>query len=737
MAKKFLVWLDILGFVRLAREIATESHLTERKVRSDFANVIRQRVDAMETKGEIIGKNYGDRDDWILVTASSDSVFKIISEILTHNTGYDRHEKIPLEIAIGTGEYDKWARFDGSELIAEDSTLEFLKTDIIGFYHTWHGSQCGESPKSTFVILTESAYRELAPLDRRQCKKIEHNRDDETISFFVVDVDSVQQRGKLFEFLEKINRPSSKLYDRIDDMYVRPLEYRTIERALRTKRLVFITGTREYGKTYTAVRLLWDFFLRGYEPVWIEGGEVFERLIGRRRLEEIEKELRPHQIVYFEDPFGKKRYERRESLERGIGTIVDCVHNTEDVYVIVTSREEIFKQFEEEHLSSVVISKFEKKLNVKRPSYDYARRKRMLLKWAESKDCKWLGDRSLRNAVLKQMRHNKLPTPLSIRDFAIATAAISEKDVLLKKIEEKSKETARSFAEEIEDMTDDKILFLSFPFVSDFPVELVRKGYVRLVKALAMKESWDFERMVGWFREDKISIDAGRVKFSHASYSEALDHLLVQKGRLTRINRHILSRVLLRLSENNTTAWALAIFVIDNFGRLPQKVRDLLFRLSENNATSRTLAYVVADNFGKLPREVANHLLLELSGKDANAGFVAWTVVDNYDSMPKKVRDLLFRLSENNTTAWAVACVVADNFGKLPREVANHLLLELSGKDATAEDVAWAVVGNYDRLPKKVKDELLLRLWQHPRARVIVDSDWAAPRRYPYLIGPW
>lgn len=60
-------------------------------------------------------------------------------------------------------------------------------------------------------------------------------------------------------FLEKISSYDF-WYQRIDDLYVAPLEYDEIKDALDKSRIVFITGTKEYGKTYTAIKLLWEYY---------------------------------------------------------------------------------------------------------------------------------------------------------------------------------------------------------------------------------------------------------------------------------------------------------------------------------------------------------------------------------------------------------------------------------------------------------------------------------------------
>jgi len=74
--------------------------------------------------------------------------------------------------------------------------------------------------------------------------------------------------------------------------------------------------------------------------VWVRGGEFEERRIVRQRLEGL---LKPGHIYYFEDPFEKERYEKRESLEQGIRVTVNSIRKVNDVYVIITPRKEVFK----------------------------------------------------------------------------------------------------------------------------------------------------------------------------------------------------------------------------------------------------------------------------------------------------------------------------------------------------------------------------------------------------------
>lgn len=80
--------LDILGFEELAKEIAVKKTIEERKVRKDFIEIIKERIEEIEKQGRIIGKKYGKSDDWLFVVDCIDNVFVSILKILEHNPGY-------------------------------------------------------------------------------------------------------------------------------------------------------------------------------------------------------------------------------------------------------------------------------------------------------------------------------------------------------------------------------------------------------------------------------------------------------------------------------------------------------------------------------------------------------------------------------------------------------------------------------------------------------------------------
>ena len=720
--KKYLIYLDILGFKELPKILEERSGFEEDIIREYFlTDALKKKIE--EIKREEIQTHDGiseitGSDNYLLIVGDIQTAFELVGKLTTIKIPHKDHEFIPLEVALGTKEIDK-----GIEVhpINREKIIEFLKEDVINPYRSYYKNKNDETIKETFVLFTQEFFDDLEPLDKKYCERISHKK-----TFFVADLEKIRQRARLFDFLEKIGYSGSKWYGRIDEVYVPPSEYEDLTKTLKEKGILCITGTQEYGKTYTAVRLMWEFYNRGYEPRWVQGGEAAERTEVRRKLENIRAELKPRRIIYFEDPFGKTRYERRESLEREIGTIIDSVEQAEDVYVVITSREEVFKEFKKEKLSAKELKEFEEKLNIKKPSYNYEKRKEILLNCAEGENCKWLGNEKLKNLVLASMKDEKtLPTPLRIKDFAVSTFDIEKEDELKEKLKEKSMETAKAFAEEIKSMADDKILFLSFLFiVENFKIEFVRATYQELVEELNLKDVWAFDRVLNWFKDDKVDCSGNHIKFSHPSYSEALPHLLVEEGYITRMSKEIFSKLLLKLSNVDGIAAIIALNVLFNSYKFSDDVRnELLLNLSEMDEAAEYVVWAIGGNFDMFSDDVRNKLLLNLfeTGADEECvvDYVAEYVAYNFDELPDNVRNLLFKLSEIDEVAFYVALAVTDNFDKIPNDVRNKLLLILSEKNGAAEVVAEFVADNFDEFPDNVRN--LLDKLQEPLQDTIKD----------------
>ena len=606
-------------------------------------------------------------------------------------------------------------KLNGAGLIIEKATIDFYKTKIIGSYHRWYkNTHKGRSPKSDFVLLTQQAYCELEPPDRRMCKEVTIVRPKDEPRFYSGDVNRIQQRGRMYAFLQKIGFAENKWYERIDEVYIPPLEYTNILRTLNRNKIVFITGTREYGKTFTAIRLLWDFYNKGFEPRWFTGRTPRERDEIERHLENITSELKPNHIIYFEDPFGKTKYEKRENLEREIGSIIEITRKVENAYVIIKSREEVFKEFQKEKISLEELVKFEETLNVKKPSYNHDKRKDILLKWAEVQECKWFGNSQSRDFILKQIEDETiLPTPLSLKDFTIATVNIERINELAAQLGEKSRETARAFADEIRNMTHDKILFLAFLFISqDFTINYVKELYQTSTKMLNIENAWECDRVINWFKNDKINIRCGKLEFAHASYYDTLQYLLIDDGYISWINERIISRLLLYLSERNEVLWETAWFLADNFRRLaPEIAYKLLVKLSNIDEVSDAISWCVAINYDVIPHDIRNGVMVNISEMDQAVYGITQILLDHFNDLADDLRaGLLKKALEYGPTARYAIQELFRNFHDISAAAISEITYRVSENEDAVSNVlstAREVLFVSDDFPENVSDNLL------------------------------
>jgi hypothetical protein len=83
-----------------------------------------------------------------------------------------------------------------------------------------------------------------------------------------------------------------------------------MEKALKENRCIFIIGSPEYGKTHTAIKLLWEFYKNSNcKPRYIEAGSRDDDDIINKREDIITKLVNQdksleNNVIYIEDPLG-------------------------------------------------------------------------------------------------------------------------------------------------------------------------------------------------------------------------------------------------------------------------------------------------------------------------------------------------------------------------------------------------------------------------------------------------
>jgi hypothetical protein len=629
----YLIWIDILGFEKVAKILSNKSGVDERKVRMDFINLINQRIFELETSGDIIGKNYGERDDWLLVTKSIDSLFTIILNLVELDTQYKHQKKIPLEIAIDICDFDESASLQDNMLIREPCVIKFLKTNIVTSFRNWYFQKESKSIKSTFIVLTEEAYNQLDALDKKLCRKIQPENKKR---LFLAEIKSVIQRGRLLKFLEEVQKSSKSSYRRIDKIFVPPNEYKSALKQLETNGILFIVGDPEIGKTYLAVRLLWEHYNIGFKPIWYPGSEYEERKSIRKMI--IDVELPNKSIIYFEDPFGKTKFEDREELRRMIGMFIEKVRRS-NARVIITSRDEVFKEFNEAKLSTADLQSLKVQMYLMTPSYTEEKMDKLLYLWAEEYGCEWLKNKPLKSLVAIVARNN-LATPLSYQDFAFASKNLVEIDELQRLAVTKSREVREAFAEEISEMPQQKILFLSlFLFFGRLDRNIIAELYNKLCKRLELNsEEYPFEYLLEWFFPKIVHNDIHDLfEFTHPSYEEGV----VRSWSMRKVESFFIRTINLLVEEKNprVRGWV-GFFLTMNYQEISSEAQEIIYKIRSDKKANARKAIVDATkaNFINLPINVAIENL-EIIVKDKNRYIrsVGMDIIaDNFNRIPRR-----------------------------------------------------------------------------------------------------
>ncbi len=518
ISKEFLVWVDILGFDNLAKEISGKCQVDERIIRSHFQGLLKSKIEELNSKRIILGKTQLGGDDWLLAVDSIEAVLTTISKILDHNTGYLNYEKMPLEIGVGIGEFDRWAELNGNKLIVENSAINFLKSNIIGTYKEIYKKKNSQSIASTFVVLTKSVVAMLQVWDKFFCKGV---KNSESELFYIAEVEAIKRRASVFEFLKKIGTTPDGSFGRIDSIFIPPNEYEEIKENLEKQKIVFLIGDPEIGKTYCAIQLMWEYYQKGYVPIWELGGEPPQRERVRRKISDCQ--IKESSITYFEDIFGKTKFEDREDLRRNIAGFLNKVEQS-NARAIISSREKVFSEYEREKLSQSDLRKYSIEMALMKPSYTKEKMNLILAIWAKQFDCKWLSDTELAVSIIG-LATNSLTTPLSLHDFASESANYKDLESIKTIINKKSKETKNAFAEEIAQMNKEGLLFFSLVCLLQ-PVDptKIEQLYNDHCKTLGLNLELNSFRELENQYISKITRDEthGEFNFKHSSYEEGV-----------------------------------------------------------------------------------------------------------------------------------------------------------------------------------------------------------------------
>lgn len=227
-----------------------------------------------------------------------------------------------------------------------------------------------------------------------------------------IDDDTISNRSS-YNFLQLIGNNNIG-YKLIDDLFVEPNEYLQIKKSLEEKNIVLIIGDPGIGKTYTAVKLLHEYYKEGYKPIWVMGMSKEDRELQSSKIMNYEPNER--EIVYFEDPFGRTQFERRDDVLQIFLPLLDRIKNSHSK-LIVTSRSTVFQSFKNEVPHSELMNEYVEILNIQKPSYSKAKLKQIYENLCNVDTNNGLYEK-WRNAIYRAIDRDQLITPIMINQLA-------------------------------------------------------------------------------------------------------------------------------------------------------------------------------------------------------------------------------------------------------------------------------------------------------------------------------
>ena len=469
--KYFLVFIGMLGFKNIGQ---TNAQIQFEEIKAAHRKRIADRLNELKNKKKIVNFGEQTKDSWWFFTLNIWNAFRAIGKVL--------EAELPLEIVIGVEEFSKSPA--GEDLTyLRDETVSFMdyapKMQYIykDQYKHEHG---GESIKETFILLTEAAHKELGYDNVCSDKIMEPSGK---WGFYPVKPDEFQKKLKTLEFLEKIGY-ERKDYLFIEELYVQPTRFAQIKEILDKHKIVFIIGDPQIGKTYTAIKLLLEFFKKeNYEPRYISEEERLEQWRFLKK-SDIEEEVEG-KAIYFEDPWGKTDFQESESFLRDIGKLV-AIAKRQNCKVIVTSREGVFREYRDRRETAEDLESLVSSLKVDL-AYSGQDLEQILRNYIDIFKPSWGRDSSLVDVALSAVKNGMLTTPMSIGQLIEYTKSVTDENGLTNGISKTGEDTKTAFATEIKAMFTrgqyGKIVFLSFAYIG-IPLELARLCYSQVLKEL-------------------------------------------------------------------------------------------------------------------------------------------------------------------------------------------------------------------------------------------------------------
>ena len=214
-------------------------------------------------------------------------------------------------------------------------------------------------------------------------------------------------------------------YRKMRDLFEPPYQYEEMKSKLNEHKVLLILGEAHLGKTYTALNLLYDYYVEGFNVDFRSG--LFQKEMQYEMLYQWEDILKPNTVIYLEDPFGMTEPVNVQIFKSELKRIIQRIQNSES-RVIITSRLNIFREVGDPREFPMIVELMKQDV-----SYDMEKRIRIIDNYVAVYKPKWKGSLNdvINGSILRELIAKELTEPHNIELFFEKSSKIQNTEHLL------------------------------------------------------------------------------------------------------------------------------------------------------------------------------------------------------------------------------------------------------------------------------------------------------------------
>jgi len=244
-------------------------------------------------------------------------------------------------------------------------------------------------------------------------------------------------RAPIARFLAEIGMPGQESEPRsrflhLPDLYLKPKEYDRILSILEEQHAVIVVGEPHMGKTYTALRILWEHFLKGRRVVFMTRDVLAAELhrCSGSVDEFASRQLHEDCTLCLDDPFGETEYRPLGPIQKDLLRLLHAARQRQRCAVIITTRLGILGEALN-HLEGADSLGANLRAEIRvHTSYSQPVLREVLRRYVRLYEPPWAGDRVLRKRIVEQAP-KLFEAPHNIEVFVRMSVALSGDEDLL------------------------------------------------------------------------------------------------------------------------------------------------------------------------------------------------------------------------------------------------------------------------------------------------------------------